>query len=412
MSILQGLLGITFFILIAWLVSEDRKSISWRIMATGLFIQVVLALLFLYVPLLKDFFQAIANGVQTIQAASLAGTSFVFGYLGGGELPFETNGIGSSFVFGIQSLPVILLVGALSAMLWHWRLLIYVVKGASWAVERAFKVGGAVGVSSAANIFMGMIEAPLLIKPYISKLTRSELFAVMVGGLSTIAGSTMIVIGAVIGDSIPNIFSHLLIASVINAPAAIAISKVMIPGETISSGNVILESEYSSTMDAATKGTSNAIGLLANVIAMLIVFVSLIALVNFGISGVFGENVTLQSILGFILAPVAWLLGISWEDAQVAGSLLGTKVVVNELIAYMDLVALPEGTLSEHSKFIMTYALCSFSNFGSLAIMIGGLSSMASERTSEIAELGLKAILAGFIASSLTAIVVGILSSL
>lgn len=411
-AILQGLLGIAVFVAIAWAVSEDRRQVEWRIMAIGLAVQVLLAVLLLFLPPVKAFFAALAAGVRALQAATLEGTAFVFGYLGGGELPFDATGPGSTFIFGIQSLPVILMVGALSALLWHWRVLIYVVRGAAWLVERTFRVGGAVGVSSAANIFMGMVEAPLLVKPYIPKLTRSELFAVMAGGLSTIAGSTMVVVGTLIDGAIPNAFSHLLIASVINAPAAIALAKVMVPGAATAGEDLVLKSDYRSSLDAITRGTTDAVRLLANVVGMLIVFVSLIALVNIALAALWpGGGLTLQGILGHLMAPIAWLMGIPWADAQTAGGLLGTKVVVNELIAYVHLTELPEGALSARASFIMTYALCSFSNFGSLAIMIGGLTAMAPERTSEIVSLGLKAILAGFLAAALTATIVGMMAA-
>ena len=408
---LQALLGIAVFVGLAALVSEDRRAIPWRIVAIGLLVQLFLAVLFLYAPPVKMIFIGIAQGVILIQQATLEGTKFVFGYLGGGPLPFVATGPGSAFVFAIQSLPVILMVGALSALLWHWRILRYLVQGASWLVERTFKVGGAVGVSSAANIFMGMVEAPLLVKPYIAGMSRSELFAVMAGGLSTIAGSTMIVIGGIIGDYIPNAFSHLLVASVINAPGAIMLAKVMVPGDPVHGGSVELKSDYRSSLDAITRGTADAVLLLANVVAMLIVFVALISLLDLIVLKLTGsQSFTLQSLLGVVMAPVAWLMGIPWEEAGLAGQLLGTKVVVNELIAYSKLVTLPEGTISQHTSFVLTYALCSFSNFASLAIMIGGLSAMAPARTSEIVSLGVRAVLAGFLSAAITASLVGIIA--
>ena len=234
----------------------------------------------------------------------------------------------------------------------------------------------------------------------------------MAGGLSTIAGSTMVVVGTLIDGAIPNAFSHLLIASVINAPAAIALAKVMVPGAATAGEDLVLKSDYRSSLDAITRGTTDAVRLLANVVGMLIVFVSLIALVNIALAALWpGGGLTLQGILGHLMAPIAWLMGIPWADAQTAGGLLGTKVVVNELIAYVHLTELPEGALSARASFIMTYALCSFSNFGSLAIMIGGLTAMAPERTSEIVSLGLKAILAGFLAAAQTATIVGMMAA-
>ncbi len=410
-QMLQGLLGIIAFLVLAWAVSSDRKNIPWQTIAVGLLLQVTLAVLFLYFPPIKKLFSGLASGVQLLQNASLEGTSFVFGYLGGGELPFKPDGPGSAFVFGIQSLPVILMIGALSALFWHWRILMVLVRAAAWCVNKTLNVSGAVGVSSAANIFMGMVEAPLLVKPYIPKLSKSELFAVMAGGLSTIAGSTMIVIGSIIDGAVPNAFGHLLAGSVINAPAAIMFAKIMQPGPQTFEAKVELESEYSSSLDAVTRGTSDAVKLLANVIGMLIVFVALIALIDNILSALHPTgNLTLAGILGPLLSPVAWLMGIPWSEATDVGSLLGLKVVASELLAYIELVNIQGETLSAHSYLIMTYALCSFSNFASLAIMIGGLTAMAPERTKDIVSLGPKAILAGFLASASTATIVGVIT--
>jgi concentrative nucleoside transporter, CNT family len=410
-SSLQGIIGVLVFIGISCLISESRNNISWRIIAVGLCTQLILAALLINVPVIHLMLSFLAKGVGFIQQATLEGTAFVFGYIGGGQLPFEETGPGSSFIFGMQSLPVVLMVGALSALLWHWRILIVIVKGAAFFVKKTFNVSGAVGISAAANVFMGMVEAPLLIKPYIPKLTRSELFVVMVGGLSTIAGSTMVLLGTILESVIPNAFSHLLVGSVINAPGAIMIAKTMVPGDVgLDDKPVNMESPYRSSLDALTRGTSDSVKLLANVIGLLIVFVSLIALTNLFLAliPVNGDPLTLQQILGWFMAPFAWVMGIPWADAQVAGSLLGTKVIVNELVAYIDMAAFAEGTISDRTRFIMTYALCSFSNFGSLAIMIGGLTTMAPERTAEIVSLGLKCVFAAFITTCLTATIIGI----
>ena len=409
----QGCIGVVVFIGIAWLISEDRKVVSWRIIVVGLSVQLVLAGLLMNVPIIHAFLELMAKGVGLIQDATLQGTAFVFGYIGGGELPYKETGPGSSFIFGVQSLPVILMVGALSALLWYWRILTVIVKGAAFFVKKTFNVSGAVGISTVANVFMGMVEAPLLIKPYIPKLTRSELFVVMVGGLSTIAGSTMVLLGTVLEPIIPNAFSHLLVGSVINAPGAIMIAKTMVPGDKgLDDKPVDLDSPYRSALDALTTGTADGVKLLLNVIGMLIVFVSLIALANslIALIPMNGEALTLQEILGWFMAPFAWLMGIPWADASLAGSLLGTKVIVNELVAYIDMAAFSEGAISSRTQFIMTYALCSFSNFGSLAIMIGGLTTMAPDRSAEIVGLGLRCLFAAFITTCLTATLIGIVT--
>lgn len=414
-SLLQTIIGICAFIGIAWLLSENRKHVSWRIVTIGLSVQFVFAALLMNVPFIHYLLSLIAQGVGLLQAATLEGTKFVFGYIGGGELPYEETGPGSSFIFGLQSLPVVLMVGALSALLWHWRVLVIIVKGAAFFVKKAFNVSGAVGISAAANVFMGMVESPLLVKPYIPRLTRSELFVVMVGGLSTIAGSTMVLLGTILEPIIPNAFGHLLVGSVINAPGAIMIAKVMVPGEkSLDDTPINLETPYQSSLDALTRGTVDAVKLLLNVIGLLIVFVSVIALANSFVAFIptSGEALTLQRILGWFMAPFTWLMGIPWADSQIAGSLLGTKVIVNELVAYMNMAGLPEDALNDRTRFIMTYALCSFSNFGSLAIMIGGLTTMAPKRTAEIVGLGLKCVVAAFITTCLTATIIGLVTFL
>jgi CNT family concentrative nucleoside transporter len=414
-SYFQGLLGIAVFVLVAWVVSENRRAIAWPVVATGLALQAVLALILTFVPPVKALFHLLASGVRALQAASHEGVVFVFGYLGGGELPFELSGDGSPYIVAFQVLPLILLVGALAALLWHWKVLMALVRAAAWAMERGFRVGGAVGVSAAANIIMGMVEAPLLIRPYIARLSRGELFAVMAGGMATIAGTMMVLIGSVLDSLIPNAFSHVLVASVINAPAALMLAKIIVPDESgAQPTTVVLSSDYRSALDAITQGTANAVKLLLNIIALLIVFIALIALVNSALGMLpMGDRgpLTLQQIMGAIMAPVAWLVGIPWAEAQTAGALFGTKVVANEFLAYLELVALPPDALTARSELILSYAFCSFSNFGSLAIMIGGLSAMAPERSAEIAGLGFRALLAGFLAGCLTACLIGLLMS-
>jgi CNT family concentrative nucleoside transporter len=411
---LQSLLGILVFLFIAWIVSEKRREIAWRTVIIGLLIQITLVLVLTYVPAVQTLFHILADGVRALQAASHDGVVFVFGYLGGGPLPFEVNGTGSPYIVAFQVLPLILLVGAISALLWHWKILMVLVRAGGWVMEKSFKVGGAVGVSAAANIIMGMVEAPLLIRPYIARLSRGELFAVMAGGMATIAGTMMVLIGSVLDPLLPNAFSHVLMASVINAPAALLLARIMVPDPLDSEPTrVKLDSEYRSALDAITQGTANAVKLLINIIALLIVFIALIALVDSALSLLpEGENgpINLQTIMGFVMAPVAWLVGIPWTEAQTAGSLFGIKVVANEFLAYLELVSLPENSLSARSELILTYAFCSFSNFGSLAIMLGGLSSMAPERSTEIAALGFRALLAGFLSGCMTACLVGLLT--
>ncbi|HSV28342.1 MAG TPA: nucleoside transporter C-terminal domain-containing protein, partial [Candidatus Omnitrophota bacterium] len=339
--------------------------------------------------------------------------AFVFGYLGGGPAPFAATDPASGFVLAFQALPLVLLMSALSALLYHWRILSLVVKGFSRILERTLGIGGAVGVSSAANAFVGMVEAPLLIRPYIGFLSRGELFVVMTGGMATIAGTVMVLYATFLQGVVPDPVGHLLTASLISVPAAIMVAKVMVPDDSRTGGGKGGPPvAYAGAMDAVVRGTIDGVQLLINIVALLIVLVALVSLANAALSLLpefGGAPVTLQRVLGLAMAPVAWLMGIPADEAATAGALMGTKTVLNELLAYLELSRLPPGALSERSRIIMTYALCGFANFGSLGIMIAGLAAMAPERRDEVVALGFRAIVSGTLASCLTAAVVSTL---
>ena len=407
----HGLAGLAGLVAIAWLLSENRARVSWRVVAAGLGVQATVALLLLKVPAAKGLFFALNRAVEALQAATHAGTAFVFGYVGGGTAPFAVTNPGSSFVLAFQALPLILIMSALSALLYHWRILPVVVKGFSWLLERLMGLGGAVGVSSAANAFVGMVEAPLLIRPYVGLLSRGELFVVMTGGMATIAGTMMVLYASFLTGVIPDPVGHLLTASLISVPAAVMVAKIMVPDDARTGGGDTPRA-YGGSMDAVVQGTADGVQLLINVIAMLIVLVALVGLANAALGllpDVAGAPVSLQRVFGVAMAPVAWLMGVPVSEALAAGSLMGTKIVLNELLAYLELASLPPGALSERSRLIMTYALCGFANFGSLGIMIAGLSAMAPGRRSEIVALGGRSIVSGTLACCLTAAVVGLL---
>lgn len=409
----RALIGIVAFLLLGWLLSEKKRAPPWRPLAVGLTCQVGLALLLTKVPAVTAAFAAATHAVDALQAATRAGSSFMFGYLGGGKAPFAVADPGAAFVFAFQALPAILLVGALSALLWHWRVLIVVVRAAAWAFGKLFGVSGPVGVSTSACVFLGMVEAPLLVKPFLSRLTRAEIFIIMVDGLSVIGGSMMIVLGALIAGKVPNAFSHLLIASLISTPMAIGMARLIIPGEA--SGQhapIVLSSPYRSSLEALTFGTLDAVKMVLNIAGLLIVFVGLIALINIGLSALphAGAPITLGALLGRLLTPIVWLTGTPLPDLQAVGAILGTKVAANEVVAYSDMMALPEGALSAKSLLILTYALGSFGNVGSVAILIGSLSSMAPEKVGEVVELGFKALAAAFLTTCLTATIMGLIS--
>ncbi len=413
MNALQSFLGLIVLVGFAWLISEDRKAIKLKLIIAGISVQLLLALLLLKLPLVKDFFAALNSIVLTLQSATETGTTFVFGYLGGGPLPFEVQQPGASFILAFRALPLIIVISALSALLTYWRILPLIVWGFSVLLEKSLGIGGAVGLGTAANVFVGMVEAPLFIRPYLRNITRSELFVIMCAGMATIAGTVLILYATILGETIPDATGHLLVASIISAPAAVTIAKLMVPETTASTPvHRHIEKGAAGAMDAITKGTQNGLQLLLNITAMLIVLVSLVQLLNatLGLLPTFGgEPITLERLLGYLMAPVTWLMGIPWKDAHIAGSLMGTKTILNELLAYLQLADLPDTALSERSRLIMTYALCGFANFGSLGIMIGGLSTMVPDRREEIVGLGFRSIIGGTLATCCTGAVVGIL---
>jgi CNT family concentrative nucleoside transporter len=413
-NVLQGALGLTVLVSLAWVLSEDRRSVRPRLILAGLGIQLLLALLLLKLPPVKRVFLTLNDMVLALQEATRAGTSFVFGYLGGAEAPFETLYPQNAFVLAFQALPLLLVISALSALLFHWRVLPLVVRGFAWLLRKTMGIGGALGLGAAANIFVGMTEAPLLIRPYLRSMSRGALFGLMTCGMATIAGTVMVLYASILGSVVEDAMGHILTASLISAPAALMIAGVLVPhaadqppGERLELGH-----DYGGSMDAVTRGTLEAIPLFLNIIAMLVVLVALVTIANQILvlfPSVADEPLTLQRLLGWLMAPVVWLIGIPWAEAQTAGALMGIKTILNELIAYLELTGLPEGALSERSRLIMTYALCGFANFGSLGIMIGGLGAMAPERRREIVALGMKSILAGTLATLMTGAVVGML---
>jgi CNT family concentrative nucleoside transporter len=413
---LQSGLGIVALLAIAWAISENRRAVSLRQAAIGLAVTLVTAVILIKLPFVARAFGVINAAVGAIASATRAGTSFVFGYLGGGTLPFDPKTPGSDFILALQALPIVLVMSVLTTLLFYWRVLPPVVRGMAWLLERTLGVGGAVGLSTAANIFLGMVEAPLFVRPYLSQMTRSELFLVMTGGMAGIAGTVLVLYATLLAPLIPDAAAHFVIASVLGAPAAILVSLIMVPetGDVRTGGALDdVQLHASSTMDAIVKGTSSGLELLLNIIAMLIVLVALVHLFN-AILGLFpdigGAPISLQRMLGLVMAPVCWLLGLPWPQAVTAGSLMGTKTVLNELIAYVDLSKLAPEALDPRSRLIMLYAMCGFANFGSLGIMIAGLGTMAPERREEINALGVKSIVSGTITTCLMGAIVGVLT--
>ncbi len=406
---LHSFLGFLGFALLAWFFSERRGKVSIRTLLTGLGLQIFLAVLMLKLPGSQQVFLFLNQAVQALADSTKAGTAFVFGYLGGAGLPFDEKAPGASYILAFQALPLVLVISALSSLLFYWRVLPAVVR----LLRKTMGIGGVEGLGTAANVFVGMVESPLLVRPYLLKISRSELFTIMTTGMATIAGTVMVIYAAILSRVIPGIMGHLLIASIISAPAAVTVSKLMIPetGDP-SEGEVAIASEAHSSMDAITRGTLGGIRLLINITAMLVVFVALVHLLNLLLGvlpDLFGKPITFQGLIGYIMAPVTWLMGIPRSEVLITGELMGTKTVLNEFLGYLKLAALPEGTLTERSRLIIIYAMCGFANFGSLGIMIGGMGVMARERRDEIVGLGLKSIVAGTIATCMTGALVGML---
>jgi CNT family concentrative nucleoside transporter len=415
MQNVQSFLGVFALLALAWCISEDRRGIAWKQAGIGLLATFATAVVMLKIPGSARVFAAINGAVDAVSAATRAGTSFVFGYLGGGQLPFELKTPGAEFVLALQALPVVLVMSVLTTLLFHWRILPPIVRGFSWLLERTLSVGGAVGLSTAANIFLGMVEAPLFIRPYLSSLTRGELFMVMTGGMAGIAGTVLVLYATLLGSLIPNAAAHFVIASVLAAPAALLISLIMVPDPTDKRTGAAREigTVASSSMDAVVRGSAVGLELLLNICTMLIVLVALVHLAN-SIIGLLppiaGGPITLERILGTAMAPVCWLMGIPWEEAPTAGGLMGMKTVLNEFIAYIELSKLPDGALDPRSRLIMLYAMCGFANFGSLGIMIAGLATMAPDRRDDVVSLGIKSIVSGTLSTCLIGAIVGALT--
>jgi len=413
--VLQACTGLVLFLFLAWLFSENRRQVNFKAALMGIGIQIILAILVTKFGIIRSAFLWIGGGVMALKDATVAGTSFVFGYLGGGDSPYQAKEGANAFIFAFQALPMVIVISAIAMLLFHWRILPVTVKVFSNVFQKALGIGGALGVCAAAKIFLGQTEAPLLVRPYLGKFTRSELFTVMTAGMATTSITIMVLYAMILEGKIPDPIAHILTASIISVPAAITISRILVPqvGEE-TSGHLVVPYQFSGSMEAITQGTSDGMRLYMNILAMLIVFLSLVALANSLLTlmpPIGGMEMSLQLLLGYILSPLAWLLGIPWEEAVPAGALLGKKTILNEVVAFIGLAELPQGVLSIKTNLIMTYALAGFANLSSIGIQIGGIGTMVPERKQEIISLGVKAMIAGTIASCMSGAIIGILYS-
>ena len=408
----QSALGIAAILALAWALSENRRTFPFRTVAVGLLLQIALALLLLKVPPAREGLFALNGAVDALMAATKAGTAFVFGYAGGGDTPFAVSNPAALGSFAFQILPLVIVISALAALLWHWRVLPLIVRGFAFLLRKTMGIGGAVGLGSAATLFLGMIEAPLIIRPYLPRFSRSDFFVLFTVGLASVAGTVFVLYATILAPVVPGALGHILVASVVSLPAAIMIARIMIPGEADTERAAAADISYRSSMDAVARGTADGLQLWLGIVAMLLVMVALVALADIilgHLPAVAGAPLSVERIFGWAFAPVVWLYGVPWNEAMTAGALMGDKTIINEFVAYMKLAALPDGALSPRARLIMLYAMCGFANFGSVGILIAGVGGLAPERRDEIVPLALRALLSGTMASGLTGAIIGFL---
>ena len=410
-SILHIFIGFIGLVALALPFSDNLKTINYLYILYGILAQIVLAVILLKLPFVLSFFEILGNGVVILQQATQEGANFVFGYPPtDGSTPYRS--LLETFAFGV--LPYIIVMACISAILWYWGVLPFIVNLISRACQKLFNIGGPVGLGAAANIFVGQVEAPLLIRPYVSKLSNKELLILMTAGMATVAGSVMVALIAILENSFinQNLIQHFITASVLSVPAAIMYANIMIPSNTITDFDENkVPKVYNSTMDAVTRGSSDGASIAFSVGTILIAVIALVFIVNsiLGfVSSQFGFELSIEIILGYLFAPIAWLMGIPWDEAIIAGELLGIKTTLNEFVAYPGLAALDDGELSERSKLITFYSLCGFANLSSVGILISGITAMAPERKDDLIRVSLKALVGATLASCMTGLIVGI----
>ena len=415
-SILQILIGFIGLVCIAIPFSQNRSSINYRYIFVAIVFQIILAFALLKIPFIVQVFAYLSDGVSSLQAATQEGAEFVFGYLSNSSnSPFEPSGAGNSMIFAFQILPLIIVISSLSALLWFWNILPLIISAISKIFEKLFNIGGPIGLGATANIIMGQVEAPLLVRPYLSRMSEKELLILMTAGMSTVSGSIMIALVSMLQPQFPdlNLIQHLVSASILSIPAAIMYANIMIPSAEVTNfdGNAIPK-VYESSMDAITRGTRDGLDICLNVGAILIAFIALVSLLN-SILGIAGgwigiSDLSLQLILGYMFFPIVWLMGVPLSETLASAELLGLKTALNEFVAYGALANIEPGVLSERSKLITLYGLCGFANFSSVGILVSGISAMAPERKNDLIKVSLKALVGATLASCMTGLVIGI----
>ncbi len=416
---LRGIIGIAVLVGIAWAISENRKAHpGWRWIVGALALQGLLAVLIVRVPIVWQAVGLVNNAVSAVEVATLKGSSYMFGYLGGAELPFALkDGAQPPLVIAFQILPLVIVFSALAALLWHWGVLRWMVNGLSFLLRRSLGVSGVVGLSGGASVFLGVVEAPLVTRAYFARISRTELFQIMTLTMATISGAILILYATTLRDTVPDAVGHMISASLISLPAALLIARLMVPGTPDDIATEVEKEEpglrYESSIDAIVKGTMDGMQLFLAVIAVIITVFALVALVDMALALlplVDGDPLSLKRLLGWVLAPFMWLLGVPWSEAQAAGGLMGTKAVLNEYVAYLELAALPDGTLGPRSLLIVTYALCGVANLASVGLLVSTIGTLCPERRAEAAGLGMKSWISGNLASAMTGAWIGLVT--
>ncbi|NCO98827.1 MAG: nucleoside:proton symporter [Sphingomonadales bacterium] len=412
----QGLIGISFLLMLAWALSEDRKTRpGWRWIVGAVLLQIALALAVTRIPLIWTIVGFANQAVTAIEKATLVGSSYMFGHTGGAPIPFVMKpGENSPVIIAFQILPLIITFSALSALFWHWGILRAMVRGLSWALRRTLGVSGVVGLGGGATMFLGVVESPLVLRAWFDRMSRAELFTIMVMIMATISGAILILYATTLSDTVPNAVGHMIVASLISLPAAVLIARLMVPGDgSASAEDVQPELTYESSMDAVIRGTMEGVQLVLAVIGVIIVVFALVSLVDQMLTWlplIDGQPLTLKRAFGWLFAPLMWAIGIPWDQAPAAGALMGTKSILNEYVAYLDLAAIPAGTLDARSTLIMTYALCGFANLASVGLLVSTIGTLAPARRSEVSALGMKSWVAGNMTSAMTAAVIGLVT--
>jgi len=416
---LRGIIGIAVLLGIAWAVSENRRGRpGWTWIAGALVMQGLLAVLIVRVPLVWEAVGLVNNAVSAVEAATLKGSSYMFGYLGGAELPFALKeGAQPPLVIAFQILPLVIVFSALSALLWHWGVLRWMVNGLAFLLRRSLGVSGVVGLAGGAALFLGVVETPLVTRAYFARVSRSELFQLMVLAMATISGALLVLYATTLRAVLPDAVGHLIAASLVSIPAALLVARLMVPPAAEDSATEIEKEDpglrYESSIDAVTRGTADGLQLFLSVIAVIITVFALVALVDAMLAAlpvIEGAPLTLKRLMGWVFAPLMWLIGMPWGEAQAAGALMGTKAVLNEYVAYLELAALAPGTLGPRGELIVTYALCGVANLASVGLLVSTIGTLAPERRAEAAGLGMKSWIAGNLASAMTGAWIGLVT--